>query len=291
MEQHTIMRMNSKTLPLSIEYATTGYAHDKDELAHMHDCLEISCVLQGSLYCAVNDDRFLLEQGDLCFINHGQLHRAMHAPTLQSKRITLIVSPNVLTRNSYVLEHFVKPLLDNRAFSHVKISQSNTIATEVRTLIERIDALERHQQPGCELEEIALVHMIFRHMYAAYCAVSHTNVSYDENISLQLAMTTYIYEHFDQHVTLDDIAQAGSVSKSKCARLFQKYAHTTPIDFLNTYRLEQSTALLASTDEAVSRIATQCGFNQQSYYNRLFLRAYNCTPKEYRKRVQRGQRS
>ena len=259
MEQ-TITCISSKTLPLSIEYATTGYAHDKDELAHMHDCLEISCVLQGSLYCSVNDDRFLLEQGDLCFINHGQLHRATHAPTLQSKRVTLIVSPNVLTRNSYVLEHFVKPLLDNRTFSHVKISQSNNIATEVRTLIERIDALEHEQEPGCELEEIALVHMIFRYMYAAYCAVAHTNVSYDENIGLQLAMTTYIYEHFSEHVTLEHIAQAGSVSKSKCARLFQKYAHTTPIDFLNTYRLEQSTALLASTNEAVSRIAAQCGF-------------------------------
>ena len=44
-----------------------------------------------------------------------------------------------------------------------------------------------------------------------------------------------------------------------------------------------SASLLRNTNESISSIAFACGFGQQSYYNRLFLREYGMTPKEYRK--------
>ena len=82
--------------------------------------------------------------------------------------------------------------------------------------------------------------------------------------------------------TNEDIANIGHVSISKCSKMFKKYVQMSPIDFLNNYRLEVSSKQLKETTKSISEIAQDCGFSQQSYFNRLFLRAYHCTPRQYR---------
>ena len=54
-------------------------------------------------------------------------------------------------------------------------------------------------------------------------------------------------------------------------------------DFLNHHRLGYAAHLLATTDDAVTLIADLAGFNNRSYFNRLFREHYRLTPSEYRK--------
>ena len=58
------------------------------------------------------------------------------------------------------------------------------------------------------------------------------------------------------------------------------------IDFLNHYRLEVSCHLLNTTKMSIAEICTACGFNHQSYYSKIFLRTYHCTPRDFRKRAE-----
>ena len=57
----------------------------------------------------------------------------------------------------------------------------------------------------------------------------------------------------------------------------------TITDFLNHYRLGYAAQLLATTDDPVTLIADLAGFNNRSYFNRLFRERYKLTPSEYRK--------
>ena len=57
----------------------------------------------------------------------------------------------------------------------------------------------------------------------------------------------------------------------------------TLTDFLNHYRLGYAALLLATTDDAVTLVADLAGFNNRSYFNRLFRERYKLTPSEYRK--------
>ena len=57
----------------------------------------------------------------------------------------------------------------------------------------------------------------------------------------------------------------------------------TVTDFLNHYRLGYAAQLLATTDDPVTLIADLAGFNNRSYFNRLFRERYKLTPSEYRK--------
>ena len=67
--------------------------------------------------------------------------------------------------------------------------------------------------------------------------------------------------------------------------IFKEYLHQPPIDFLNKYRLKVSGYLLTHTQSSITEIALSCGFNHLSYFSKIFLREYGCTPTEYRKQM------
>ncbi len=95
-------------------------------------------------------------------------------------------------------------------------------------------------------------------------------------------MVAYISSHFDDEISLNDIAGSASVSRATCCRIFKKIDQLSPIEFLTIYRLNVSADLLTRTDESISLIAGKCGFNSVSYYSKLFLEHYGCQPHKYR---------
>ena len=57
----------------------------------------------------------------------------------------------------------------------------------------------------------------------------------------------------------------------------------TCVEYLNQYRLEIAAGELAESGESVTEIALNAGFNNLSYFNRVFKRSFGMTPREYRK--------
>lgn len=104
----------------------------------------------------------------------------------------------------------------------------------------------------------------------------------DPQLDLQRRMVAFVEENYYSDLSLDDIAQNASVSRSTCCRLFRKYVNMSPIDFLNSYRLQVAGSLLETTDLPVTQIASRCGFNHASYFSELFRKSYGCTPMAYR---------
>ena len=103
------------------------------------------------------------------------------------------------------------------------------------------------------------------------------------DLALQKKMVSFIYEHYQEILTLDMISSAASISRSKCCIIFRQYLQQSPIDFLNKYRLEVSRYLLTNTASSITGIALSCGFNHLSYFSKLFCAAYGYTPREYRR--------
>ena len=54
------------------------------------------------------------------------------------------------------------------------------------------------------------------------------------------------------------------------------------IQYLNDYRLTRAGEYLKMTEENVTQIALKCGFENLSYFNRLFRRKFGVTPRQYR---------
>ena len=275
----------NQELPLVIEKENFD-THKQDELAHWHNSFELIEVVEGKFYCNVDGSEFLINKGNICIINRGRLHHIYTEDYNASmcRKKTIIFNPDYFIKDQNIYEKYILPLLEKDAFAHIQFNIKKGIGLDINTLMKEIEALEDEKPIGYELEEYSLIYKVIRYLYLAYQSSKQSiHTTYDANVQIQRNMTSFIHEHFNSKIGLEDIAEAGQVSKSTCIRLFHKYTDKSPIDFLNSYRLQMSAEKLVATSEQITEIAYACGFGQPSYFNRLFLKEYNMTPNQYRK--------
>ena len=275
----------NQELPLVIEKENLD-THKQDELAHWHNSFELIEVVEGKFYCNVDGSEFLINKGNICIINRGRLHHIYTEDynTSMCRKKTIIFNPDYFIKDQNIYEKYILPLLEKDAFAHIQFNIKKGIGLDINTLMKEIEALEDEKPIGYELEEYSLIYKVIRYLYLAYQSSKQSiHTTYDANVQIQRNMTSFIHEHFNSKIGLEDIAEAGKVSKSTCIRLFHKYTGKSPIDFLNNYRLQMSAEKLVATSEQITEIAYACGFGQPSYFNRLFLKEYNMTPNQYRK--------
>ena len=275
----------NQELPLVIEKENFD-THKQDELAHWHNSFELIEVVEGKFFCNVDGSEFLINKGNICIINRGRLHHIYTEDhnAFKCRKKTIIFNPDYFIKDENIYEKYILPLLEKDAFAHIQFNIKKGIGLDINALMKEIEALEDEKPIGYELEEYSLIYKVIRYLYLAYQSSKQSiHTAYDANVQIQRNMTSFIHEHFSSKIGLEDIAEAGQVSKSTCIRLFHKYTGKSPVDFLNNYRLQMSAEKLVTTSEQITEIAYACGFGQPSYFNRLFLKEYNMTPNQYRK--------
>ena len=275
----------NQDLPLVIEKENFD-THKQDELAHWHNSFELIEVVEGKFFCNVDGSEFLINKGNICIINRGRLHHIYTEDhnAFKCRKKTIIFNPDYFIKDENIYEKYILPLLEKDAFAHIQFNIKKGIGLDINALMKEIEALEDEKPIGYELEEYSLIYKVIRYLYLAYQSSKQSiHTTYDANVQIQRNMTSFIHEHFNSKIGLEDIAEAGQVSKSTCIRLFHKYTGKSPVDFLNNYRLQMSAEKLVTTSEQITEIAYDCGFGQPSYFNRLFLKEYNMTPNQYRK--------
>jgi AraC-like DNA-binding protein len=94
----------------------------------------------------------------------------------------------------------------------------------------------------------------------------------------------YIHDNLGREISLSEIAELTNMSKEGFSRFFRKHTGKTFIETLNDTRLGTASRVLIETGLTITEVAHRCGFNNLSYFNRLFKRKYGCTPKQFRQK-------
>ena len=97
------------------------------------------------------------------------------------------------------------------------------------------------------------------------------------------SMTRFIYYHYGERLTIEDIARAGLVGRSACYELFDRFAGTPPTAYLNRFRISTRAPLLEESDGTVGEIAVKCGYGTASYFIHAFRKQTGMTPQQYRR--------
>ena len=117
--------------------------------------------------------------------------------------------------------------------------------------------------------------------------VSEKPFSLDGTAQQQEAMAlavSYLLANFRKSIRLDDLLALTAMSRATFARQFQRHAGKPFSELLNELRIQSVCRALRETDMPVAVIALEEGFNQLSFFNRIFRRYVGCTPREYRAR-------
>lgn len=234
----------AKASPFYVQKEKKGEQKSYRTITHWHDELECLTILDGTLDFQLNESVISLQKGSTLIVLPGAIHRNLPKPE-DTVFMRILANPALLTANEEIREKLVRPLLQNASREYFYIPAGSDDAPKVQRLLRELQA------------------------------------SFSDR-AVQKDMVHFIYEHYQEKITLADISAAGKVSRSKCCSLFKIYMGSSPIDFVNDYRLEVSRSLLQYTDTSVADIAFNCGFTSQSYFTKLFSRTFHMTPTEFR---------
>lgn len=92
----------------------------------------------------------------------------------------------------------------------------------------------------------------------------------------------YLEQNFSKPIGIDEAARIINISKSAFCKFFKRTTGKTFSDYLNEIRIGYACYQLLETDKPVATIARSAGFDSISYFNRVFTKKKNSTPREFR---------
>lgn len=97
-------------------------------------------------------------------------------------------------------------------------------------------------------------------------------------------LQTYVIEHPEQELSVDQLAHRAAMSPRNFARVFSREVGVTPARFVESARIERARSLLEETTRGLEDVAVACGFGSAESMRRAFVRAIHTTPRAYRER-------
>lgn len=253
---------------------------------HWHEEFEAVMVSEGAAEIAAGEQRLTVRAGEGFFVNSGVLHGCWDHENSSCRFHSLVFSDRLIggASDSIYYEKYVRPLMEDRGLPFVLLKKDVHWQREALELIERAWQVNRSESPFYEIESRSCLTR-FAALIRLNCRPSGTRPA-EKNLrqgERMKAMLSFIQENFDEKISVRDIAASASISESECLRCFRDSINTTPISYLLSFRIQQAASMLTATDEKISFVAQQCGFDDMSYFTKLFRRIKGQTPSEYRR--------
>lgn len=174
-------------------------------------------------------------------------------------------------------EHFLR----QAGLSKKQLVFSQKLAATKSPVYEALLALlERHDSTSA-----AIVGHLYLFMTALMAeSLTHRDSIHDDAKELYVREAiNFIERHFQEPITVDDMAHQCNLNRSYFSRLFKEQMSTTPQQFLIQYRLSQACELLKNSQLTLQEIAEQVGYSNQFNFSAAFKRQYKEAPNNLRK--------
>ena len=252
---------------------------------HWHDHLEIYVQQMGLVQIGIGEDCYILKPGEGCFINSGVLHSFTAIEPDVCSYHSFLIDPGIIggMPGSVFDTKYMKPLIEKGpAF----LAFSPEMDKPYFTAFDKIFHLCQQEPSGYELKIRNQLSDLILYLHEKSNILSSRRIPPLTDTKMK-QMLTWIDENLGNDISLNDIATSTSICPRECQRIFRRYLHYTPMDYLRHRRLLRAASLLSSTDLPITEIALECGFSSPSYFSMQFKKLAGLTPLEYRKTVSR----
>lgn len=245
---------------------------------HWHEDVEFLCVQEGQMDYRVNGQSIHLNAGEGIFVNSKRIHSNISKKGEFCVFSYGLIHPSMFTGSPYIDQQYIKPAFSMNSFDYILLNEqdwTSEIMEEMNTLNSKPKTF---QELGVTELAVKTIRLFYENINMTEQGSNFSPVHVDNFQN----MMHYISEHYMEKVSLDDIADAGNVGKTLCAKLFKQFVAKTPGEYLISYRIAKSIELLTTTDLSITDIAYNCGFTSASHYTKTFREATGSTPLKYR---------
>lgn len=244
---------------------------------HWHSEFEVLRVLRGRLALYLNNEIYDLRAGDVIFIPPGTLHRGDPIDCVYDCAVfDLRLASGYYTSK---LSDLIQPIISSDAeITHVCDGTKDSATELLDTVAE--------EKPYFELKVASLIAEIIYKLYSSgNVAMRHIE---NKRIAHQRALMTLLIEKIEkdyaEKITLADLAEIAQMNEKYLCRFFKGFTGQTPIDYINRLRIDRACYEMTVNKMTVTSAAYECGFNELSYFSKMFKKYKGVSPGQYRQR-------
>lgn len=252
---------------------------------HWHEEIELIVIKKGNGYVSVDFQTNTVTAGDIIFILPGQLHSIQQKADFTMEYENIIFKPELLISEEQDLctNQFILPLIQAKHSALTFITPACFNYPDFADCIAHIDNLCSTRPKAYQLAVKGCLFHFFFLLISAQNNRDSASKRKTKSLKKLKTILKYVEEHYSDTITVEDMASITFYSKSHFMKFFKSCVGTGFIEYLNDYRLTIAARILITTEASILEIAAQTGFDNLSYFNRLFKRKYSQTPNQYRK--------
>ena len=258
---------------------------------HIHNEFEIFIVLRGSGIAKIKNKSYNLKTGDAYLINSGEVHSYLRDPLYSLDMENMDDAPLFLfaqISNHCLREYF--PQIRTTVFNSCNLRDylsEDELKSLILLLVESAKAYFI-EEPLYQLNILSNIAKVLKTCYqnVPYEIISEAQKTNLKQKNLRVErIISYIDANFETQIRLQDLAEQENLSPTHFSHLFTSLFGVTFQNYVNIKRMEQCIRLMPNKEKTLLEISYESGFSDPKYMNRMFIKHFGYTPKEYRKRL------
>ncbi len=252
---------------------------------HTHNYVEFIYMVQGSTRHIVDNQEILLKEGDLLFLNQHAIQEIYPAGE-NDIAVNFMILPEffdvvlpMMGNEANSLRNFLVSCLTRKGmqgnFLYFNVSDVVPVQNLMENLIWNMLESERNSRT---LNQIT-VGLLFLNLMNHTDLINVSKNSYEQEIVLNALR--YIDTKY-RDASLKDLAESEGIDVYTISRILKRETGKNFKELLQAKRLDRACMLLARSEAPISDIAVSVGYDNTSFFHRLFRRIYGCSPREYR---------
>ena len=246
---------------------------------HRHDFYQIFWLTQGERSFTIDFDNFPVRAPSFVFVPPGAVHTF---GTLESTNgYMLSFQQDFLEAQGYSIDLFQDCPVFDPAHFRVVLQVSHTAVQRVTGYVEEIFAEFNAKQHQYQTAMAAFLRLLFVEIKRAVSNQAGSN-SHQKYSALTARFLRRLNSRPYQIASASEVSKLLGVSRSWLNELVRKETGRNLTDHLQRRFILESKRLLAHSDLNISEIAYQLGFDDASYFTRLFRQIAGTNPSEFR---------
>lgn len=273
--------------PFSLHHTVLPTGETNALYLHCHPEAEFLYLEKGEVLFTIENQSFSLKAGDGIFIPPGLIHSAIRTASSNTpcSYFAIVFEFSHLEKLFSQGTSYFQAIYGNRADCIYVINQNNPENIHLLSNLQTVFRFYQCDPNTCELAIHGILLLCWQELYNHHLHRLTPLGTVSKNLQSELQKAQdYIWAHFSENVSLSDLAISAGFSESYFCHAFKSCTGYTPFEYLNRARIIKSCELLSQTSKKITEIASLCGFNNISYYNRMFSRIMGVTPSAYRKK-------
>lgn len=269
----------------SFHIQVNHFAYQYDKL-HYHPEYQISLILKGSGQVAVGEMVSRFEPGDIYFLGPNVPHvfkndaSYFENPQQESTHmISIFFRDYSFGNNFFNLPEFqqIRQFLD-QTVRGIKLDKE--LAVTLQPILFNIQQVSGAAKL---INLLSLINQISLSTQWSFISQQYLPGSWMTSVDSSLdKVFSYIAQHFDQTISLEEVAKLTHLNKYAFCKYFKRVTHKSFVTYLNEFRVSIACKYLVKNTYSVSQIGFMSGFNNLSNFYRQFKKIMNCTPSKYR---------